>query len=268
MVWPLFCNATASLSWLFETHNSGRIGSPSVAGSMMRRRSSISVVSWLHRRRRPPPLRLTRPFGNGVASRSFRPRPMVERASPVILEIASRPPRPAARTSPAANTLRPRSSSFEPTDSHLCRIAFASIMPTRILPGRYFRNPGALSHLATSRQSKNRFICFGSLPYGPRYQCAVVLDHLLRDSCPVLRLRRSAQLPPCDAKVRLARLRADGCRGRARQRHHSAGRVERDVHLLSADAGQAKLLSRADPVCRRGIDWLRRVLRHARDSEG
>src|SRR5665811_1651286 len=89
---------------------------------------------------------------------------MVERASPVILEIASRPPRPAARTSPAANTLRPRSSSFEPTDSHLCRIAFASIMPTRILPGRYFRNPGALSHLATSRQSKNRFICFGSLP--------------------------------------------------------------------------------------------------------
>src|SRR5665647_762277 len=164
MVWPLFCNATASLSWLFETHNSGRIGSPSVAGSMMRRRSSISVVSWLHRRRRPPPLRLTRPFGNGVASRSFRPRPMVERASPVILEIASRPPRPAARTSPAANTLRPRSSSFEPTDSHLCRIAFASIMPTRILPGRYFRNPGALSHLATSRQSKNRFICFGSLP--------------------------------------------------------------------------------------------------------
>src|SRR5665811_406398 len=92
---------------------------------------------------------------------------MVERASPVILEIASRPPRPAARTSPAANTLRPRSSSFEPTDSHLCRIAFASIMPTRILPGRYFRNPGALSHLATSRQSKNRFICFGSLPKSP-----------------------------------------------------------------------------------------------------
>src|SRR5665811_1417790 len=141
---------------------------------MMRRRSSISVVSWLHRRRRPPPLRLTRPFGNGVASRSFRPRPMVERASPVILEIASRPPRPAARTSPAANTLRPRSSSFEPTDSHLCRIAFASIMPTRILPGRYFRNPGALSHLATSRQSKNRFICFGSLPN-------LVLDELDRE---------------------------------------------------------------------------------------
>src|SRR5208337_1297907 len=41
--------------------------------------------------------------------------PMVERARPVISETASSPPHPAARTSPAANTRRPRSSSLEPT---------------------------------------------------------------------------------------------------------------------------------------------------------
>jgi hypothetical protein len=54
--WPFFCNAMATLSWLFDTHNSGRIGSPSVAGSMTLRRSSISVASRLDRCRRPPPL--------------------------------------------------------------------------------------------------------------------------------------------------------------------------------------------------------------------
>src|SRR5271166_786911 len=47
----------------------------------MRRRSSISVASRLDKARRPPPSRRTRPFGSGPASRSFRPRPMVERAS-------------------------------------------------------------------------------------------------------------------------------------------------------------------------------------------
>lgn len=72
-----------------------RMGSPSVAGSMMLRRSSISVASRLYRGRRPPPLRRSRPFGRGVESRSFTPRPMVERASPVI---SDRPPdRPSHR---------------------------------------------------------------------------------------------------------------------------------------------------------------------------
>ena len=46
---------------------------------------------------------------------------MVERARPVISETASSPPHPAARTSPAANTRRPRSSSFEPTASQRLR---------------------------------------------------------------------------------------------------------------------------------------------------
>src|SRR5271157_5934767 len=108
------------------------MGHPSVAGSTMRRRSSISVGSRLDKARRPPPLRRTRPFGSGAASRSFRPRPMVERARPVISETASSPPHPAARTSPAANTRRPRSSSFEPTASQRLRIAWQSIMPIRI----------------------------------------------------------------------------------------------------------------------------------------
>ena len=72
------------------------MGSPSVAGSMMLRRSSISVASRLDGCRRPPPLRRSRPFGSDAASRSFRPRPMVERANPVIAETAARPPHPAA----------------------------------------------------------------------------------------------------------------------------------------------------------------------------
>ena len=69
-------------------------------------------------------------------------------------------------------------------------------------------------------------------------------------------------------KVRVAWLRVDGRRRRARQRYGAAGRVERDVHFLSADAGQAELLFSVDPVCGRGINRLRRVLRHACNSEG
>ncbi len=140
------------------------MGSPSVAGSMTLRRSSISVASRLDRCGRPPPLRRSRPFGSGAASRSFSPRPMVERASPVIAETASRPPHPAARTSPAANTRRPRSSSFEPTDSHLCRIACVSIMPTRILPQRHPRNPAAPSQIITWRPGAVRFTCCDGCP--------------------------------------------------------------------------------------------------------
>ena len=131
------------------------MGSPSVAGSMTLRRSSISVVSRLDRCRRPPPLRRTRPFGRGAASRSFSPRPTVERASSVISETASRPPHPVARTSPAANTRRPRSSSFEPTDPHLCRIACVSIMPASILSQRHPGNPIAPSSNHHSAPERN-----------------------------------------------------------------------------------------------------------------
>jgi hypothetical protein len=53
---------------------------------------------------------------------------IVERASPVIFETNASPPRPAARTSAAAKSRRPRSSSVEPNFSHRTRIAVASII--------------------------------------------------------------------------------------------------------------------------------------------
>jgi hypothetical protein len=68
----------------------------------------------------------TWPFDSGSASRSPSPRLIVERASPVIFETTARPPRGAhlrRRKQPP-----PRSSSFEPTASHRCRIALSSIM--------------------------------------------------------------------------------------------------------------------------------------------
>ena len=146
-------------------HRPGCRASPSVAGSMTLRRSSISVASRLDRCRRPPPLRRTRPYGSGAASRSFSPRPMVERASPVIWETASKPPRPAARTSLAANIRRLHSSSFEPTASQRLRIACASTMPTRILPQRRARNPATPSHITAWCQGANRFTCCNGCPW-------------------------------------------------------------------------------------------------------
>ena len=47
--------------------------------------------------------------GSVGPSRSFRPRSIVLRASPVTAETATKPPYPAARTSAAANSRRPRS---------------------------------------------------------------------------------------------------------------------------------------------------------------
>ncbi len=64
-----------------------------------------------------------------AASRSFNPRSIVLRARPVMFETAARPPHPAARTSLAANSRRPRCSScFEPSASHRCRIECVPII--------------------------------------------------------------------------------------------------------------------------------------------
>ena len=68
------------------------------------------------------------------ASRSSSPRLIVERASPLIFETSARPPRPALRTSAAANSRRPRSSSCEPTVSQRNRIAASSIMRSTYAP--------------------------------------------------------------------------------------------------------------------------------------
>ena len=107
--------------------------------------------------RGPPPSRRTRLGARGGASRSFRPRSIVLRASPVTQETAARPPQPAARTSLAANNRRPRSSRFEPSASHRCRIACVSIMPTKVAVRATQRNPSAPSYSASWPRHQMRF---------------------------------------------------------------------------------------------------------------
>src|SRR5208337_999139 len=89
---------------------------------------------------------------------------MLEGVGLGLARPSSSPPHPAARTSPAANTHRPRSSSLEPTASQRLRIAWQSIMPIRISPIRSARNPAAPSHIATCRLTQNPFICSGGYP--------------------------------------------------------------------------------------------------------
>src|SRR5271166_4541072 len=52
---PISRSAVASLSWLLDTHRKGRIGSPIVAGSSNRCKSSSSVGSFVVNRGLPPP---------------------------------------------------------------------------------------------------------------------------------------------------------------------------------------------------------------------
>ncbi|TCS98578.1 hypothetical protein EDC64_1432, partial [Aquabacter spiritensis] len=104
--------------------------------------------------RPPPPLRRTRLLGGGAASRSAKPRPMVERAIPVISETAASPPLPAARASLAANTRRPRSSRFEPSAFHRCSMPARSIMPTRLSCLAAIENQARLSHTAAGARNR------------------------------------------------------------------------------------------------------------------
>ena len=78
----------------------------------------------------PPPLRRTfRPSEPG-SRKSFRPRPIVLRASFVTREAAAIPPYPAAFASAAALNRRPRSSSEERTASYRMRRGDSSIIET------------------------------------------------------------------------------------------------------------------------------------------
>ena len=86
---PIAHSAAASFAWLLDTQSSGRIGSPIVAGSRIRRRSSSSVASISVNARRPPPGRRTTPDSKSGAPRSRKPRPIVLRAIPVALFAAS-----------------------------------------------------------------------------------------------------------------------------------------------------------------------------------
>jgi hypothetical protein len=102
---------------------------------------------------------------------------MVLGANPVTLETAARPPHPAARISLAANNRRPRSSRFEPSASHRCRIASVSIMPTLVSVSRPYRDYPQLSHTvaAASTGSSDSLIVALSYPGScPKISCSIV----------------------------------------------------------------------------------------------
>src|ERR1700761_1673675 len=95
-----------------------------------RSKSGSSVGSFIVNRGLPPPLRRTfRPSEPG-SRKSFRPRPIVLRASFVTREAAAIPPSPAAFASAAALNRRPRSSSEERTASYRMRRGDSSIIDT------------------------------------------------------------------------------------------------------------------------------------------
>src|SRR5215510_1913975 len=164
---PIAVSASASLSMLFDTQISGRIGSPRVAGSTRRFSAGTSPGSVVLTALRPAPERRTLPLANGAASRSSSPRLMVERARPVIRETTARLPQPAALTSPAANNRRPRSSSFEPTVSQRVRMASSSIMPSELRLFVRNRNPSDLSHSAARSQNAIQLLFGVSLGADP-----------------------------------------------------------------------------------------------------
>ena len=75
-----------------DTHNSGRIGSPMVAGSTNSCRCFSTVGSALLESGRPAPLRRIRAVVGDASTRSFAPRMIVLRATPVARETAAVPP--------------------------------------------------------------------------------------------------------------------------------------------------------------------------------
>src|SRR5712692_2077533 len=88
---PIVHKAAASLAWLFDTHRRGRIGSPIVAGSTSRRRSSSSVGAASVKGRRPLPARRTAPAGNPDLS---------ARGRSYLAQFPSRAPPPQCRRTP------------------------------------------------------------------------------------------------------------------------------------------------------------------------
>src|SRR5580704_3392694 len=128
-LWPVSRNATASFAWLFETHISGRIGSPIVTGSTNSRRSSSRVGSFSIRVGPPPPGRRTSPDNEPGLARSFKPRPIVLRATPVARDAAAMPPWPAVLASAAASRRRDRSFRSCSTAVNRSRITDVSIIP-------------------------------------------------------------------------------------------------------------------------------------------
>ncbi len=164
-------SAAASFAWLFETHSSGRIGSPIVAGSSTRRRSSSNAGSATVSAGRPLPGRRTTPDSAPGSSRSFRPRPIVLRATPVARAAALIPPCPAARASAAANNRRPRSSKLRRTATYRPPIADASTIARAYAVANHngiltsqVRNIHQPSRFRYSWASPRLFICAPDLP--------------------------------------------------------------------------------------------------------
>ena len=87
----------------------------------------------------------------------WRLRPRVGAARPEPCEVMLLGCAAPARTSLAANNRRPRSSRFEPSASHRCRIACVSIMPTKVAVRATQRNPSAPSHSASWPRHQMRF---------------------------------------------------------------------------------------------------------------
>src|SRR5271168_2205331 len=158
-LWPISCSAVASFSWLFETHRSGRIGSPIVAVSSNCRRSSSNVGSLVVIAGRPAPFRRTLPANEPGSLRSLMPRPMVLRATLVARDVAATPPCPAVRASAAACNRRPRSSSDRRTAWYRVRMGFSSIMNPQYAALRALGIPAG-HHDAT------RFVYFWAPPKG------------------------------------------------------------------------------------------------------
>jgi hypothetical protein len=76
------------------------------------------------------------------------------------------------------------------------------------------------------------------------------------------------QLPPRRAARGVAGLYPDAGRRAACHRGRTAGRIERDVHLLRAHAGGAALLPGAHSLCRRRPSRLFRLFWHPGDRQG
>ena len=158
------CKATASLSWLFDTHKSGRTGHPSLAG--------LDAT---------PPILDERPVLAGQMSPAaaltshpaFRQGRGVEILQSTV-DRAAREPGDLRDHLQAAPSCRanlsgcehppPPLSSLEPTAFQRWRIACVSIMPTRILPERTPRNPVTPSQFTTWCPNAYRFTCCGGCP--------------------------------------------------------------------------------------------------------
>jgi hypothetical protein len=126
---PIPDNAAATLARLFDTHGSGRIGSPIAAAPTNRRRLSSRAGSFSVSPGRPLPGRRTVPADGTAAASSFKPRPMVLRAIPVALCAAAIPPCPAVQASAAANRRRDRSSKPPPNAVKRSRIDASFTIP-------------------------------------------------------------------------------------------------------------------------------------------